>query len=764
MAIAISDARAWDPLLSLGEQPYGDQLVHRGYEAAVGARMAPLPEDIDPRIASALIAQGIAELYTHQAETYALARAGRHVCVVTGTASGKSLAYTLPLVQELLETRGARSLYLSPTKALAQDQARRLSELRLGLRPTLYDGDTPRERRPLARKWGNPILTNPDMLHLGILPNHERWADVLRSLTHVVVDEAHVYRGVFGSHVALVLRRLRRVCALYGANPTFLLASATVANPAELARALTGLEVSVVSEDGAPRAPRTVAFWQPPLLDDETGERGSTLAEAAVLLSTLVTAGLRTICFIRSRRAVEIVFRIARETLQSAARPDLAERLAPYRAGYTAEERRAIERDLVSGALLGVAATDALELGIDVGLLDCSIAVGFPGTVASLRQQWGRAGRRGEGLALYVPSADGLDRFFARHPEALLRRAVEAAVLDPESPQIRVGHLRAAAHELPITPNDDGVLGAGAYDAAVELERAGELVRTPGGLAWRAGDSPAARVSLRSASPDAILIVDESTGTILGAADAARALWTLHEGAVYLHRGESHLVRRLDLDERVALVTPHELPWYTQPRRDTATTILSRELLEQRAGVKLSYGEVEVIDHVVAYQRRSLPEHRALDLVPLDLPEVRFSTAALWFEPSDELFEEAGGDLLGTLHAAEHALISVLPLYAMCDRWDLGGLSTNIHPQTGRPTLFVHEGHAGGVGLVRRGVARFEDLVADTARLIGECTCESGCPSCVQSPKCGNLNDTLDKVGAARLLQAMVRASRPNEG
>jgi DEAD/DEAH box helicase domain-containing protein len=760
MALAISDARAWDPLLSLGEHPNGDQLVHRGYEPAIPARMAPLPEDIDPRVASALIAQGIAELYTHQAETYALARSGRHVCVVTGTASGKSLAYTLPLVQELLERKGARSLYLSPTKALAQDQARRLSELRLGLRPTLYDGDTPRERRPLARKWGNPILTNPDMLHLGILPNHARWADVLRSLTHVVVDEAHVYRGVFGSHVALVLRRLRRVCAIYGANPTFLLASATVANPAELARALTGLEVTVVSEDGAPRAPRTVAFWQPPLLDDETGERGSTLAEAAVLLSTLVTAGLRTICFIRSRRAVEIVFRIARETLQSAGRPDLADRLAPYRAGYTAEERRAIERDLVSGELLGVAATDALELGIDVGLLDCSIAVGFPGTVASLRQQWGRAGRRGEGLALYVPSADGLDRFFARHPEALLGRAVEAAVLDPESPQIRIGHLRAASLEAPLRQEDDAVLGAGAYDAAVELERAGELVRTPAGLAWRGVDSPAAHVSLRSASPDAVLIVDESSGTILGAADAARALWTLHEGAVYLHRGESHLVRQLDLHERVALVAPHELPWYTQPRRDTSTTILSRELLDQRAGVKLSYGQVEVVDQVVAFQRRSLPEHRPLDLVPLDLPERRFSTAAFWFEPSDELLEQAGGDLLGTLHAAEHALISVLPLYAMCDRWDLGGLSTNIHPQTGRPTIFVHEGHPGGVGLVRRGVARFEDLVADTARLIGECPCETGCPSCVQSPKCGNLNDTLDKVGAARLLAAMAAASR----
>jgi DEAD/DEAH box helicase domain-containing protein len=759
MATAAHEQQAWEPLLAIGSPPYGDRLVHRGYVEGTAARMAPLPADIDPRLASALIAEGIAELYTHQAETYELARAGRHVCVVTGTASGKSLAYTLPLVQELLERRGARALYLSPTKALAQDQARRLSELRLGLRPTLYDGDTPRERRPLARKWGNPILTNPDMLHLGILPNHARWAEVLRSLTHVVVDEAHVYRGVFGSHVALVLRRLRRVCALYDASPTFLLASATIANPAELAHALTGLDVAVVSDDGAPRAPRTVAFWQPTLLDDETGERGSTLAEAAGLLAALATAGLRTICFVRSRRGVEIVFRIARETLEAAGRPELAKRLAPYRAGYTAEERRAIERDLISGELLGVAATDALELGIDVGLLDCAIAVGFPGTVASLRQQWGRAGRRGEGLALYIPTADGLDRFFARHPEALLRRAVEAAVLDPESPQIRLGHLRAAAHEVPLTPEDDDVLGAGAHEAALGLERADELVRTPAGLAWRGGDSPAAAVSLRSASPDAILIVDEETGTILGVADAARALWTLHEGAVYLHRGESHLVRRLDLDERVALVGPHDGPWYTQPRRDTATTILSRELRDQRAGVQLSYGQVEVVDQVVAYQRKSLPDHRPLDLVPLDLPERRFETAAFWFEPSDELLALADGDLLGMLHAAEHALISVLPLYAMCDRWDLGGLSTNIHPQTGRPTIFVHEGHPGGVGLVRRGVDRFEDLIADTARLIGECPCESGCPSCVQSPKCGNLNETLDKAGAARLLRAMVSAS-----
>ena len=709
-------------------------------------------------MASALIAQGIAELYSHQAETYELARAGKHVCVVTGTASGKSLAYTLPLVQELLERRGARALYLSPTKALAQDQARRLSELRLGLRPTLYDGDTPRERRPLARKWGNPILTNPDMLHLGILPNHARWAEVLRSLTHVVVDEAHVYRGVFGSHVALVLRRLRRVCALYGSTPTFLLASATIGNPAELARALTGLDVTVVAEDGAPRAPRTVAFWQPTLLDDETGERGSTLAEAAGLLAALATAGLRTICFVRSRRGVEIVFRIARETLEAAGRPDLALRLAPYRAGYTAEERRAIERDLVAGELLGVAATDALELGIDVGLLDCAIAVGFPGTVASLRQQWGRAGRRGEGLALYVPTADGLDRFFARHPEALLRRGVEAAVLDPESPQIRLGHLRAAAHEAPCSSADDERARSGSLRGGPRA-RAGRRART------HAGRPRLARCRL-------------ARGTRLAAQCEPRRDPDRRRGDRGDPRGRRCRARPVDAARGSGLPpSRRELPGApARPRRARRARRAARPALVHAAatrhvdddplaraarlarGVQLSYGQVEVVDQVVAYQRKSLPEHRSLDIVPLDLPERRFETAAFWFEPSDELLAEAGGDLLGTLHAAEHALISVLPLYAMCDRWDLGGLSTNLHTQTGRPTIFVHEGHPGGVGLVRRGVDRFEDLVADTARLIGECPCESGCPSCVQSPKCGNLNEMLDKNGAARLLAHMSAA------
>ncbi len=742
----------FDDVLEAGRGDDGP-LVFESHVEERPAVFTPFPGDLDPRVQSSLIAVGISGLYGHQTDVWEAARRGEHVCVSTGTASGKSLAFTLPVLAAVCERRAARALYIYPTKALAQDQARALREYGLGLRPAVYDGDTPREQRHLVRRFGNPILTNPDMLHVGVLPNHRRWADVLTNLTHVVIDEAHTYRGVFGSHVSLVLRRLRRVCALYGCEPQFLLASATIANPAEACAALTGLDVRVVDDDGAPRAARRIAFWDTPLLDEAEGTRGSALGEAAGLLAALTARGLRTICFVKSRKASELVFRFARESLVSAGRDDVAERLAPYRAGYTAEERRRIEGDLVSGRLLGVVATEALELGVDVGLLDCALAVGFPGTVASLRQQWGRAGRRGEGLALFVPGADALDRYFINHPDALLGRPNEAAILDPTNPEIRIGHLRAAAHELPLTPGDDALLGAGAMSEAEALVEAGELVRTPGGLAWRGAGSPAGQVSLRSGSMDAIAVVEHVSGALLGMLEQERAFSTVHEGAVYLHRGETYVSETLDLTDRVALVAKFDGPWYTQPRRETETTIVRALSTTSCCGVELSYGVVEVADQVVAYERRSLPEQRLLDTIPLDLPVRRFSTRAFWFVPPDDM--TAGGDLLGALHAAEHALISVLPLLAMCDRWDIGGLSTNIHPQTLRPTVFVYDGHAGGVGIAQRGHERFGELVTSAARVVGECRCRDGCPSCVQSPKCGNLNEMLDKNAAARLLGAM---------
>ena len=751
----VVDSGAWDAVLAHGRGDDG-RLAFETTEPAVAARFEPFPDDLDPRVQSALIASGKTALYTHQAAVWREARAGRHVVCSTGTASGKSLAFTLPVLAAVAENRAARALYLYPTKALAQDQARALRAYGLGLRPAVYDGDTPKEQRVLVRKFGNPILTNPDMLHVGLLPNHQRWAEVLANLTHVVVDEAHAYRGVFGSHVALVLRRLRRVCALYGSDPQFLFATATIANPREACSALSGLDVAVVRDDGAPRAARTIAFWDTPLIDEREGSRGSVLAEAAFLVAALARRDLRTICFVKSRKAAELIYRFTREALEQHGEAALAARIASYRAGYTPEERRAIEARLVAGELAAVVATDALELGIDIGALDCAISVGFPGTVASLRQQWGRAGRRGEGLALLVPSEDGLDRYFVNHPEALLGRPSEASIIDPTNPEIRRGHLRAASRELPIVPGDEALLGEGALVEAEALADAGELARTPGGLSWRGSGSPASGFSLRSASLAAIGVVDRRTGQLLGMQDEARALGTVHEGAVYLHRGETYLSTSLDLEGRVALVEPFEGPWYTQPKRETETRIVRRLVgPSECCGVSLSFGEVEVSDQVVAFQRRSLPSRHILDVTPLDLPEQRFVTQALWFEPPDALLEPQMPQLLSALHAAEHALISVLPLVAMCDRWDIGGLSTNLHAQTGRPTIFIYDGHPGGVGIAGRGVDEFGGLVAAARQVIAACGCEAGCPSCVQSPKCGNLNEMLHKAAALRLLSAM---------
>lgn len=738
-------AATWADLLA------EEEVVYREVEPGREGRTEPLPETLDPRVASALGACGVRALYRHQAATWEAIHRGEHVIVTTGTASGKSLAFNLPVLDCLVRDPKRRALYLYPTKALAQDQVRALAELRLrGIRPSIYDGDTPTERRWQVRKWANLVLTNPDMLHIGILPHHDRWGDVLANLAYVVVDEAHVYRGVFGSHVANVLRRLRRLARMYGAEPRFLLASATIANPAELALALTGAPVTVVDADTAPRAEREIVIWNPLVLDAELGLRASPLGDAARLLAALVSRGLRTICFAKSRRAAELVHRFAVERVPD----ELASRLAPYRAGYTPEQRREIERRLAEGDLLGVSATDALELGIDIGLLDCAISVGFPGTVASLRQQWGRAGRRRRGLAVLIATDDALDQFFASEPEALLARRSEAAILDHTNPRILDSHVLAAAFEAPLDEADTEVLGSEALRRATTLP---ELERGSAGWVWRGRDYPAARVSLRSGDPEAFTIVDVSTGALLGLVERERAYATVHEGAVYLHLGEQYLVERLDHEARVALVFPAQVDWYTQAKRETETTIEEVLRVEERLGVELAFGRISVTEQVVGYARRSVRDGSTIDVVPLLMPETTFETEGIWFSPHTHHVEglDAIPTLLGTLHAAEHALIALLPLWAMCDRWDIGGLSTNLHFQTGRPTIFVYDGHAGGVGIAERGFERFEDWVGDTARLLERCPCRAGCPSCVQSPKCGNLNEPLDKTGARVLLQRM---------
>jgi DEAD/DEAH box helicase domain-containing protein len=721
----------------------GEELAHRVEEPARAARTAQLPEALDPRVRSAL---GVSELYLHQREAWEAAARGEHLVVTTGTASGKTLAFNLPVLDALARTPRSRALYLYPTKALAQDQFRTLNGYRVPrLRPAIYDGDTPTEQRWQIRKWSNVILTNPDMVHIGLLPNHERWGEVLANLRYIVVDEAHVYRGVFGSHVGNVLRRLRRLARIYGSNPQFLLASATIANPGELARQLLGVPVTVIGGDAAPRAERTVVLWNPPLLDAELGLRGSALAEAAKLQAGFVELGLRTLTFAKSRKTAELVHRFTADRLGDDSL------LSPYRAGYTAEQRHEIERRLVAGELLGVSATNALELGIDIGLLDAVISVGFPGTVASLRQQWGRAGRRGRGVAVLVATEDALDQYFMREPDKLLGRRVEAAILDHANPRILAGHVRAAAYEAPLDERDKEILGPEALVAAAADP---ELKQTPRGFVWAGKDSPAGRVPLRSADPDSFTVVDAASGGVLGFVERSRAYSTVHEGAVYLHLGEAYLVRELSETTLHAVVEPFRGDWYTQAKRETETAVVRSLREEERLALRLLFGEIEVTERVVGYERKTISSQERIEVVPLDCPALTFATEAIWFSPEPGQLRglEAMPTLLGTLHAAEHALIAMLPLWAMCDRWDIGGLSTNLHPDTGRPTIFVYDGHAGGVGIAERGFDQFEGWAADTARMVAACPCLDGCPSCVQSPKCGNLNEMLDKGGARTLL------------
>jgi DEAD/DEAH box helicase domain-containing protein len=786
----------------LDEAREDGRLVRQAHEGPGEATFVETPEELHPDVIAGLHRVGIEQLYSHQAQALESAWE-RTTIVTTGTASGKSLCFNLPTLDALCRDAFSRALYLYPTKALAQDQARAINAFGLTkqVRPAIYDGDTPRDARGDIRRRANVVLTNPDMLHLGILPHHGRWERLFSHLRIVVIDEAHVYRGVFGSHVANVLRRLLRIAAAYGSDVRVLLASATIANPIELAERLTGLDdIGLIAEDGSPTPRRQIAMWNPPLTDEAIGARRSAIGEAAELLARLVREGARCICFMKSRKGVELLARMVREDLERDD-PELAERVAPYRAGYTAQQRRELEARLTSGELRAVITTDALELGIDIGELDAAVVVTFPGTVAALRQMWGRAGRRGKGLAVYVAGEDALDQFFCRHPDEFLERAVEAAILDHESAQIHQAHLLCAAYEGPLEGSDAEFFGPRWEAHAEALVSAGLLRkrvagrgsngagtssgagngRGPGheGIEPRYGGAreqyvlrrpdeyPAAKVSLRSSSPDSFAIVNVSSGELLGQTEAARAHSTIHDGAIYLHQGRSYEVRELDLEHRRALVAPFDGDWYTQPKRETDTNI--ERLLDRREalGVTLSFGEVSVTETVLGYQRKRLADHAQVDLVMLDLPQTSFSTQALWFELDGATLTGLDGDgdgvipmdsLLGSLHATEHAQIAVLPLIAMCDRWDIGGLSTNAHPQTGGPTIFIYDGHPGGIGITRLAYQRFEELCRDAHRLIAECPCQSGCPSCVQSPKCGNLNEPLSKRGAKLVLEQMLAA------
>lgn len=746
-----------------------DRLTHLERLAARPATAAEWPAWADPEVVAAYVRAGIARPWRHQVLAADAARAGRHVVLATGTASGKSLAYLLPALTAARESRGPRgrrgasTLYLAPTKALAQDQLAAIESLGLDVRVSTHDGDSPPEQREWTRDHAEYVLTNPDMLHRSLLPAHARWARFLATVDYVVVDECHHYRGVFGAHVAHVLRRLRRVCAAHGAHPTFVLASATVAEPEVAAGRLTGLDVEAVTDDTSPRGEVAVALWEPPLTSF-TGEHGAPVrrpapAETADLLADLVVDDVRTLAFVRSRRGVEQVAQRASELL-SEVDPALAARVDSYRGGYLPEERRALEADLRSGRLLGMAATNALELGIDVSGLDAVLVTGYPGTRAAFWQQVGRAGRSGGGaLGVLVARDDPLDTYLVHHPEALLGQPVEGNVFDPGNPYVLGPHLCAAAQELPVTTADLPLFGPTARAVLDDLVAAGLLRRRPQGWFWTDRRRAADLADIRSTGGAQVQLVEAATGRVVGTVDGGRAHTTAHPGAVYVHRGDTWLVEELDLEEHVAVMRPADVD-YTTTARDVADIVIVEER-EHRSwgGCRVAFGSVDVSHQVTSYLRRRQRTGEVIDETPLDLPVRSLRTSAVWWTVPDTVLAEAGlaaADLPGAAHAAEHCSIGLLPLFATCDRWDIGGVSTARHPDTGLLTVFVHDGHPGGAGFAERGYRTARAWLTATRATIAACECISGCPSCIQSPKCGNQNDPLDKEGAVRLLDALL--------
>lgn len=743
-------------------------------------RHADWPDRIHPEVVSAVREAGIGRPWEHQARAAAAAVDGQSVVVATGTASGKSLAYLVPVLSALAgddsrNGRGATALYLAPTKALAADQRRAVSGLAAGLRPrvrpAVYDGDTPAEEREWVRQHANYVLTNPDMLHRGILPAHARWTPFLRALRFVVIDECHTYRGVFGSHVAQVLRRLRRVCARYGAEPVFLLASATAAEPGAAATRLTGVNVTEITDDASPRGEVLFALWEPPLTE-LSGEHGAPVrrtatAETAELLADLVAQRVRTVAFVRSRRGAEIVSMIAQDRLADVDR-SLPGRVAAYRGGYLPEERRTLEKSLHSGRLLGLASTTALELGVDVSGLDAVLLAGYPGTRASLWQQAGRAGREGQGaLAVLVARDDPLDTYLVHHPEALFQQPVESTVLDPDNPYVLAPHLCAAAAEIPLTEADLKAFGPAAAPLMPRLEQRGLLRRRGASWFWTRRERAADLTDIRGGGGDPVQIVEEATGRLLGTVDASAAHTAVHEGAVHLHQGRSYLVGRLDLDDSVALVERADPPYSTMARDTTSVSILETEIEHPWGEATLTFGSVEVTNQVVSFLRRKLITGEVLGETKLDLPPRTLRTRAVWWTVADTQLAGAGippEQLPGAAHAAEHASIGMLPLFATCDRWDIGGVSVPLHPDTGLPTVFVYDGHPGGAGFAERAFRTAESWLTATREAIASCECELGCPSCIQSPKCGNGNDPLDKVGAVRLLDCLLAAAPADPG
>lgn len=778
-----------------------DRLTHVEHLPGRPASFAPWPAWADAELVAGYHALGIDQPWTHQVEAAEAAWSGRHTVLSTATGSGKSLAFWLPILSAIRAAQAARTLdpgrietvtgratalYLAPTKALAADQLHGVQELATAagvtVRAVTCDGDTPREARRWAREHGEVVLTNPDFLHFALLPGHARWSGLLRGLRFIVVDECHAFRGVLGAHVAAVLRRLRRLAALYGAEPTVILASATTADPAASAARLLGVQASAVhavTVNGAGAGRRDLALWQPPPLigappqaegdgDDAhplpAGRQAfrTATAEAGDLLTDLTLAGARTLTFVRSRRGAESVAAAAQRQLTEVS-PALSGQVAAYRGGYLPEERRALEESIRGGRLRALATTNALELGVDISGLDAVLIAGWPGTRVSFWQQAGRAGRAGaDALVVLIAREDPLDTYLINHPGAVVDAPVEATVFDPTNPYVLAPHLCAAAAESPLRSADLELFGPGTAALLDELVTMGLLRRRPSGWYWTSAERASLLTDLRGAGGPPVRVVEQGTGRLVGTVDAASADATVHPGAVYVHQGDNFLVRDLDLTEGVALVDRAVLDYGTWARWVTSVAIT--EVREELAWgpARWGFGAVEVTTQVVSFDRRRLVDQSMLGSQPLDLPARTLPTTAVWWTAPSAVLDRAGvdgADLPGALHAAEHASIGLLPLLATCDRWDLGGVSIAMHPDTEEPTVFVYDGYPGGAGFAERGFRLGATWLRATMATIAHCPCADGCPACVQSPKCGNANNPLDKAAALRLLTALLAAA-----
>ena len=742
---------------------YSDQLVH--WEKIPGRKFIPgkLKSDLSQSMKTVLESKSIDRLYCHQVESIDLALLGRHVIITTSTASGKSLCYNIPVYETLSRDKFSTALYVFPTKALAQDQCKELDLFHNFFKNVahgLFDGDTSSVDRSYIRKNSRLLVTNPDMLHLGVLPHSNLWASFLRGLKYVVIDEAHIYRGVFGSHVANVIRRLRRLCSKYGASPKFILSSATIANPKDLAFNLTGLDVELVNIDGSPSAAKHFIFWNPPFENQDFGTRKSANVESAKLMSELIKRGIKTINFVRGRNQSEILSLYTKNYLSDKNKYE-ATKIASYHGNYLAADRRDIEKQLFEGELLGIVSTNAMELGVDIGHLDATILTGFPGSVSSSWQQSGRSGRgEQESLSLLVASNDPIDQYIMDYPSAFFGKSVEYSLLSPANPHIQKPHLKCSAYEMPISMGDTEFFGPEMLWSADELTESGSL--TIKSSQWYPSASisyPAGDVDIRGIGSSTYVLVDKVTGAILETVDETTVYKSFYPGAVHLHKGESFLIAEIDFPANTIYCTQSEVPYYTDSKSLTQISVVNSIGSRHVGNTIVRYGVVNISTDVVSFKRIHKYSNQVITEEKLTLPNISFDTMAVWVDVSQEILERVqsfGFNQFGGLHGFEHLIMSLIPMFAMCHRDDVGGVSSLSHPDTGTPQIFVFDNYPGGVGISELGYEIMEELWARSLNMIQRCLCESGCPACIQFPGCGRNNELLDKKSAKLILEEII--------